>query len=45
MSRVVLVITYSNGATSTEFLPPKSAVAWADRLREDDRVRSVEVLT
>lgn len=45
MSRAILVITYTNGVTSTEFLPSKSAVAWADRLRQDDRVRSVEVLT
>ena len=44
MSRAVLVITYTNGVTSTEFLPRQSAVAWADRLRQDDRVASALVL-
>jgi len=45
VSRAVLVITYTNGVTSTEFLPRKSAVAWADRLSEDDRVVSAYVVS
>jgi hypothetical protein len=44
VSRAVLVVAYPNGTVSTEFLSATNAVAWADRMAQDDRASSIRVV-
>ena len=44
MNTAVLVVAYPNGNVSTEFLPATNAVAWADRIAQDDRASSIRVI-
>jgi hypothetical protein len=44
MSTAVLIVGYPNGTVSTEFLSAINAVAWADRIAQDDRASSIRVI-